>query len=264
VYYFQKVRMKTKFIALLSLGFVSCTSLIAQVRTDINVRERNNSSYDVEEQGFNAHNFSVGFGLGTTKMYGDWAYSNPQPAYIGYFEKNLSSTISYGWTVTIGDLSTRDPYTQFRSFNHFTSVDQHITVELGTLFSALDKEYYDNPMLRIIGGLYGGVGVGLINNDIKRIANFSEGLPGQVETGNPSMLTSSTAMYIPINAGFNLHIPKFWIFKGCVFNANFQYTSAMSDYIDGYKPPYKANKKNDVYTVASVGFRFYILHAADY
>jgi len=256
--------MKTKFSLLLTLGIAACSTLMAQVRTDISVRERNNTAYDIGEQGYNAHNFSVGFGLGSSKMYGDWSYSKPQPVYLGYFEKNITPTISYGWTVSVGDLSTRDPYTQMRSFNHFTSVDQHIAVELGTLFSVMDREYYDNPLLRIIGGVYGGAGIGIINNDVKRIANFPESLPGQIETGNPTMLTNPTALYIPMNVGYNLHIPQFWIFKGCVFNANFQYTSTMSDYIDGYKPPYLANKRNDVYTVMSVGFRFYIMHPSEY
>lgn len=255
--------MKAKFISLLSLGLLSCAGLFAQVRTDISVRERNNSSYDINEQGYNAHNFSVGVGLGSTKLYGDNNYSNPQPAYIGYFEKNVSPTISYGWTVSIGDLSTRDPYTHLRSFNHFTSVDQHITVELGTVFAAFDKEYYDNLLMRLVGGVYGGVGIGIINNDIKRIANPGT-YPTEYPTANPSILTNSMAMYIPVNIGYNLHIPKFWIFKGCVFNANFQYTPTMSDYIDGYKLPIAANKKNDVYTVMSVGFRFYIMHPAEY
>lgn len=256
--------MKTRVALLLSLGLFTASSVFAQVRTDISVRERNNTSYDVGEQGYNAHNFSVGFGVGSTKMYGDWSYSKPQPAYIGYFEKNITPTISYGWTVSVGDLSTRDPYVQMRSFNHFTSVDQHITVELGTVFAVVDREYYENPLLRLIGGIYGGTGVGIINNDIKRIAQFNEDLPGQTPNVSPTTLTNSVALYIPINAGYNLHIPKFWIFKGCVLNANFQYTSTMSDYIDGYKPRYAANKKNDVYTVMSLGFRFYIMHPAEY
>lgn len=255
--------MKNKFTLLLTAGLLSSACLLAQVRTDISVRERNNSAYSVGEQGYNSHNYSVGFGLGTTKLYGDLSYSNPQPAYIGYFEKNLTSTISYGWTVMIGDLSCRDPYTHLRSFNHFTSVDQHITVELGTLFSSFDKNYYDNPLLRIIGGVYGGVGLGIINNDIKRIANPGD-YPGTLPTHSSSVVNNSTAMYIPMNVGFNLHVPRFWIFKGCVFNANFQYSAGMSDYIDGYDLPLAANKRNDVYTVASLGFRFYILHPAEY
>lgn len=256
--------MKTRVALLLSLGLFAASAANAQVRTDISVRERNNTSYDIGEQNYNAHNFSIGAGLGSSKMYGDWSYSRPQPVYIGYFEKNITPTISYGWTVSVGDLSTRDPYLQLRSFNHFTSVDQHITVELGTVFAVVDREYYENPLLRLIGGVYGGTGVGLINNDIKRIAQFNEALPGQTPDVSPITLTNSVAMYIPVNVGYNLHIPKFWVFKGCVFNANLQYTSTMSDYIDGYKPRYAANKKNDVYTVMSVGFRFYIMHAAEY
>lgn len=255
--------MKTKLLTLLSAGVLSASGLFAQVRTDISVRERNNSAYEVGEQGYNAHNFSVGFGLGSTKMYGDLSYSKPQPAYIGYFEKNITPTISYGWTVSFGDLSTRDPYTQLRSFNRFTSVDQHISVELGTLFAAVDREYYDNPILRLVGGVYGGVGLGIINNNIPRIATPND-YAGQTNSVNPTVLTNSTALYIPMNVGYNLHIPQFWIFKGCVFNANFQYTSTMSDYIDGYKLPLAANKRNDVYTVMSVGFRFYILHPSEY
>jgi hypothetical protein len=60
--------MKTKFSLLLTLGIAACSSLMAQVRTDISVRERNNTAYDIGEQGYNAHNFSVGFGLGSSKM----------------------------------------------------------------------------------------------------------------------------------------------------------------------------------------------------
>ncbi len=257
--------MRTKFIALLSLGLAVSSAMFAQVRTEISVRERNNSAYDVGEQGYNAHNFSLGVGLGSTKVYGDLPNSNPQPVYIGYFEKNITNTISYGWTVSVGDMSTRDPYTKLRSFNHFTSVDQHLTVELGTLFATFDQDYYENPLLRLVGGVYGGIGLGIINNDMKRIAtNNFETTPGTTKTVNPSMLANSTAIYLPLNAGFNLHVPKFWIFKGCVFNANYQYSVAMSDYIDGYKPPFSANKKNDIFTVLSVGFRFYILHPSAY
>lgn len=248
--------MKVRILALLSVGLMTCVSSFGQVRTDINVREKNNSSYESDEPGFNAHSFSIGAGLGFTKMYGDLPYSNPQPAYLGYLEKNLSPYISYGWTITVGDLSTRDPHTHMRSFNHFTSVDQHVQFELGTLFFKVNREFDDNFILKLLGGLYAGVGVGIINNDIKRIAY--ETYPGNTPQTSPPMLTNSTALYIPMNVGLNLHVPQMWKFKGCVFNANFQYTSTMSDYIDGYKLNYLANKKNDVYIIGSVGLRFFI------
>lgn len=249
--------MKSKILILLSIGVTACLSSFGQVRTDINVREKNNSSYESNEMGFNAHSFSLGFGLGATKMYGDLPYSRPQPIYIGYLEKNLSNTISYGWTISVGDLSSRDPHTGLRSFNHFTSAEQHITFELGTLFSIVDRDFNDNIILRLLGGIYGGAGIGIINNDVKRIAAPLD-LKGNLPTTSPTTMTNSTALYIPMNVGLNLHVPRMWKFKGCVFNANFQYNSTMSDYIDGYKLPYLANKRNDVYTVMSVGLRFFV------
>ena len=250
--------MKTKILTLLSIGITAFYSSSAQVRTEISVREKNNSSYDVGEAGFNAHSFSIGFGLGSTKMYGDLPKSNPQPAYIGYFEKNLSPFVSYGWTVSLGDLSSRDPKTGLRSFNHFTSVDQHLTVEMGSLFTLVDRSFGENMVLRILGGLYAGVGLGIINNDVKRIAQPTE-LHGNVNTTNPDILQNSTALYIPLNVGFNFHVPKLWKFKGCVFNANFQYSSTMSDYVDGYNfKSVRANEYNDMYSTLTVGLHFYI------
>ncbi len=236
----------------------------AQVRTDISLRERNNSQYGLGEYGYNGRNYSMGFGLGSSKMYGDLKYSNPQPVYIGYFEKNVTPSISTGWTVSVGDLSSRDPFTYLRSFNHFTSVDQHITIELATLFGLAYREFYDYTLLRLIGGAYVGGGLGIINSNIKRQAEFNPDLPGSINTQSPTMMKSSTALYMPLNVGYNLYIPKLWIFKGCVFNFNYQYSMTMSDFVDGYDPNLVANKKNDVYTVTSVGFRFFVFHPSEF
>jgi len=128
---------------------------------------------------------------------------------------------------------------------------------VGTLFTLVDRNYGDNMILRILGGLYAGAGIGIINNDIKRIAAPTE-LHGNLPSTTPPLIKNSTALYIPVNVGFNFHVPKLWRFKGMVFNANFQYTPTMSDYIDGYNLSFAANKKNDVYTVMSVGVRFFV------
>jgi hypothetical protein len=253
--------MKAKIIVLFSVCVVACVQSFAQVRTDISIRERNNSDLGTSDFGYNSHDYSLGLGLGSSKMYGDLPYSNPQPVYIGDLTKNISSRFSIGWTVMIGDLSSRDPYTHMRSFNHFTAFDQHITAELGSLFYLFDRSYEENPILYLLSGLYAGVGIGVINNDVKRIADVNvESLPGITSSTNPPILTNSTALFIPFNFGYNFHIPKLWKFKGCMFYANFQYNDCLSDYVDGYKMPFKANKKNDVFTVMSLGFRFYIFH----
>jgi hypothetical protein len=256
--------MKTLLQIIFAGAIFASISVQAQVRTDISLRERNNSQYGLGEYGYNGRNYSMGFGLGSSKMYGDLKYSNPQPVYIGYFEKNVTPSISTGWTISVGDLSSRDPFTYLRSFNHFTSVDQHITIEMATLFGLAYREFYDYTLLRLIGGMYVGGGLGIINSNMKRQAEFNSNLPGSTPTESPTMLKSSTALYMPLNLGYNLYIPKLWIFKGCVFNFNYQYSMTMSDFVDGYDPNLVANKKNDVYTVTSVGFRFYVFHPSEF
>ena len=256
--------MKSKIFILLTLCGLACAPAFAQVRTDINLRDKNNSSFDIDEDGFNAHSYALGVGLGSTKMYGDLPKSNPQPAYIGYLAKNITPSILLESQLTIGDLSSNDPNPKFhiRSFNHFTAAEEHIIVELGTLFYAIRKDYQHNLLMHIASGFYGSIGLGIINNDVKRISYVNQDeLVGAMPSSAPIYLQNSMAMYIPLSVGYNLHLRRFLIFKSCMFNANFQYNDCQSDYVDGYKLPFKANKKNDIYTVMSIGFKFYLNHA---
>jgi hypothetical protein len=255
--------MKKKIVVLFSVFIAASVHSFAQVRTDISVREHGNNfgSTEVAEFDYNAHDYCVGVGLGSSKMYGDLPYSNPQPVYIADLNKSVAPRFSLGWTVQIGDLSSRDPYTHMRSFNHYTAFDQHITCEFGTFYNWFDKNYDETPILKLTSGLYVGVGLGVINNDVKRIADVNvDALPGITQTSNPPILSQSTALFIPFNFGYNLHLPHLWKLRNCMLYANFQYNDCLSDYVDGYKLPFKANKKNDVFTVMSVGLRVFIFH----
>ena len=253
--------MNNKIILFLAVLMLACAPAFAQVRTDINTRERSNSSDDEGDNTFtgHAHDYSIGLGLGSTKMYGDLGNSRPQQVYIGYFEKNISQSISFGETISYGYLESNG---LIHSLNHFTSVDQHITIELGTLFHVFYPTYYDNVVTRILSGFYVSGGIGVINNDLVKISNPNETIfVANTGLDNPVIEKYSTALYFPLCAGFNLHLAKkLWIFRGLTFNANYQYSVCQSDYIDGYDPPSRANNKNDVYTVMSVGFRFFITH----
>lgn len=251
--------MKTRII-LLSALLVATLSTRAQVRTDMSViRERANSSVMDNSTEYAASNFySLGVSIGATKVYGDLSYSNPQPAYALYLSKNLVGRLSMGWKFEVGDLSTRDPKTHLRSFNHYISLDQHFNLELGTFIGIFYPDYNENIFTRILGGFYAGAGIGAINSDIKRIANteFNTQNNGSIADANPAILQGNMAIFFPINGGFAYHVKELWKFKGATFFGNFQYSYTMSDYIDGYKPPFKANKSNDVYTVMSLGFKF--------
>jgi len=254
--------MKYKFIILLCVCIISCAPSFAQVRTDINTRERTNSSDDeIDDNSGNGngrqHDYSIGIGGGATKMYGDLPNSRPQQVYIGYLEKNITQSITTGETVEIGYLESNGI---IHSLNHYTSVDQHMTIEIGTFIHWFYKNYYNNIATRLIGGIYFGGGIGVINNDLVKISNPNESIfIANTGLDNPVIEKNSTALYFPLNVGYNLHIArKLWVLRGLTFNANFQYSICQSDYIDGYDPPSRANNKNDVYTVISLGVRCFI------
>ena len=249
--------MKRKVIIFLAASFLLYLPAKGQVRTEINVTEKGNSSDDERDRDKDhGTDWSFGFGIGSTKVYGDLPKSNPQPAYIGHLEKNITPSIIFGETVMIGDLSSQDLKTHWRSFVHYTSIDEHINVELGTLFSVFKRDYNDNVALRLLGGVYAGVGIGILNTDVKKIVNVpTDG------SDNPVLLKNSTGFYIPINFGYTLHVRKFLFLKhGFMANVNFQYEDCQTDYIDGYSPPHTANKKNDVFTVMSASLKFYLTH----
>jgi len=255
--------MKYKIIILLLAGVVACAPSFAQVRTDINTRERSNSSDDVADDnsssggGNRAHDYSLGGGGGGTKIYGPLPNSRPQQAYIVGLDKDIAQGIYIGETVTFGYLESNGI---IHSLNNFTSVDQHINFELGALLHVFYKDYYSNIVTRIISGFYGGTGVGIINNNLVKISNPNESIfIGNTGLDNPVIEKNSTAIYFPINAGYNLHLAKkVWILRGLTFNVNLLYAYTESKYIDGYDPPVKAAKSNDSYAILSAGLRFYI------
>ncbi len=242
---------------------VACLPAFAQLRADDEAGVHRRPSTEEDEEApfrYNGHDYSIGFALGSTKMYANLPISNPQPAYIGYLEKNLLPFLSIGLQVTVGDLSSRWPKNHLFSFNHFTSLDEHLNLSLGGIFYIHDRNYNDNLVKRIVGGVYGGIGIGVINNDVKRIASEQwDNLPYATVKDNPTIEKNTLAIYFPFNAGYNYRVRQFLCFhNGFVFNGNIQLNDCQSDYIDGYSPPFTGHKHTGVYTIMSLGARFYI------
>lgn len=257
--------MKNKFILLLVAGIIACAPAFAQLRAEDEDRRRRHVATEEDiEAGFryNGHDYSFGVAIGSTHMYANLPQSNPQPAYMAQVEKNIFHYLSIGTQVTVGDLSSRWTKNRLYSFNHFTAVDEHLNLSVGALFAIYDRNYNDHLIQRIIGGLYGGLGIGIVNNDIKRISTEIANLHTTVTwTDNPVIIKNSNALYYAFNVGYNYRVQKFLFFNnGFVFNANFQLNDCQSDYIDGYSPPFSGHHHTGVYTVMSIGAKVYITH----
>jgi hypothetical protein len=71
----------------------------------------------------------------------------------------------------------------------------------------------------------------------------------------------TAALYMPFNLGFDLHLTR-----RCMFNINYQFCYAFSDYLDGYDFPQPTahNYYNDMFSVLSFGLSFYIGHVGVY
>ncbi len=255
--------MKNKFIILLAVCIIACLPAFAQLRADDENNVHQQISPEENEEAkfrYNGHDYSMGLALGSTKMYANLPISNPQPAYIGYLDKNLLPFLSIGLQVTVGDLSSRWPKNHLFSFNHFTSLDEHLAISLGGIFYVYDRNYNDNIIKRIVGGIYGGLGIGVINNDIKRIANVNwDQLPYNNLKDNPVIEKNTLALYFPFTAGYNYRVRQFLFFhNGFVFNGSIQLNDCQSDYIDGYSPPFVGHKHTGVYSIMTIGAKFYI------
>jgi len=259
--------VRNKFILLFVVGIVACSSAFAQLRREDEDRRRRHVATEEDiEAGFryNGHDYAFGVSIGSTHIYANLPISNPQPAYMAYVEKNIYHYLTVGTQITVGDLSSRWPKNRLYSFNHFTAIDEHLNISAGALFAIYNRAYNDHILPRIIGGIYGGVGIGVVNNNIKRISNEITNLNWTTTTpDNPVIVKNSNALYYAFNVGYNYRVQKFLFFNnGFVFNFNFQLNDCQSDYIDGYSPPFKGHRHTAVYTVMSLGAKIYITHKA--
>src|SRR5207247_1071407 len=67
--------------------------------------------------------------------------------------------------------------------------------------------------------------------------------------------TKTSNFYLPLCVGFDLHLTR-----RCMFNVNYEFSYAYSDYLDGYnfQQPTANNKYNDMFSVLSFGLNWYI------
>ena len=249
--------MKNRIITILSVCLFFYLPSFAQMRSNTNSDEIDNSSDEVARSN-NSHDWSAGAGIGLTKLYAQLPLSTPQNAYFLFFEKNDGPGFSYGATVSSGGLESSYPMYNLSSYNQFTSFDLHLKVTIGGIISACNKNYsnYHNVITTIADNLYFGFGFGAINNDILRITSLNSTTAKiNPETGKPVIKTHSVVPYLPFNAGYN-----FYITKRIVLGANFQYTWCLGNYIDGYNMPFSGHKHTAVYTIEAISLRYYITH----
>ncbi len=233
--------MKSKIIILLSLCIASFVKTNAQVKLD--------PFYPYSK-------YTLGVGVGYSKVYGDMPKSYSQPVYRLNVQRNANAWVNVGLEVQKGALSGytgKNNWTNgISSFNQYWSVALDGRVSLGEFFN-----YPQSFAAKTLFGLYVGAGIGYLKNDITNISTkFKKSDKYFItEFDKTNIELDENNIFIPINVGFNLHLTR-----KCVFNINYQFSYTFSDYVDGYnfKAPTATNEYNDMYSVLSFGLHFYM------
>ncbi len=200
--------------------------------------------------------WSLGGGIGFSEIYGNLDHSNSEPVLRLNIERNSNMWVSWGLEVQKGALSDYEVKNHWTSglsvYNQITAYDLHGKVSLGEFF-----RYPRSFLGKTLFGLYVGVGVGYMKNNVSNITlRFKHSDKYAITDFNSLNLKRNSANYfIPFNFGFDLHMTK-----RAVFNVNYQFSYAFSDYLDGYnfQTPIATNKYNDMFSVLSFGVNWYI------
>ena len=109
--------------------------------------------------------------------------------------------------------------------------------------SAYQKQ---NNFLNALSGLYGGVGLGFIKNDVINVRYYDINYyPGD---------DKSTEAIVPFNLGINFPLSNRWGYHKYDINLNFQSTIDFDEGLDGYTP---VKGKNDMYAFLSLGLKYH-------
>jgi hypothetical protein len=233
--------MKLKVILLLSICVAAFASLNAQVRLD--------PFYPYSK-------WTVGAGAGFSQIYGNLDHSNSEPVFRLNVERNTNMWVALDLEVMRGafsDYETKNTWTNGLSvYNKFTAVDLNGRISLGEFF-----KYPRSFFAKTIFGLYAGAGIGYMHNDISGITlKFKHQDKYTINDYDKDNIKRNTNnFFLPMNLGFNLHLTR-----RVMFNINYQFSYAFSDYLDGYnfKAPTATNKYNDMFSVLSFGLNVYI------
>jgi len=203
------------------------------------------------------NSFSLGAGIGFTTIYGDLEKSNHKPVVMVDLERHLTTDIIVGVELQHGSISSRTSAnswtTGLSETNQFTAININSRV-------CLSQFIYNpkNAVTRALSKFYIGTGLGVIDNDLTNITRkFKD---SDLKTIDPDIKTSSVALVLPVNMGINIDLKKILDFRGAQLNINYSLTYSFNDYVDGYSfsKSTTRNQYNDVYSMLSVGFSFYL------
>ncbi len=194
----------------------------------------------------NFYKFSAGGGVGATLTLADLNLNKFAFATNVVLDYNLTRFFSIGLELQKGELAGGDiirERTHRQFINSFFAGSGNLRLQLGALMSYNQRR---NQFLNAMRGLYTGIGLGVIKNDVVNVRYYGDAYyPGE---------DAAMDIVIPLNFGINFYIPDKWGYERFVINGNIQVAFTNGEGLDGYTNPY--SKVKDLYGYYSIGFRY--------
>lgn len=207
-----------------------------------------------------ARPYAVGISGGLTKLHtNDLREYHPyRPAAKLNLDYNYTYFITVGLEYQYGQIETgdRDPASITYGMggkNTFLAGNVNAKVSVGQF-----TQSYNSFGMRLLNGLYGGLGVGVILSNVKDLET-------ELPNGRPvrNYKENTQAITFPFNAGWNIILPRLGknANTNLTLNINYQYNYALGDYLDGYNLLLRENaggrqQRNDKYSLITAGLRY--------
>jgi len=235
--------MKMRIITLVSLCLIAFTSITAQIRMD--------PFYPYSK-------WTVGAGAGFSQIYGNLNHATSEPVIRINVERNLNAWVYLDAEIfhgALADYETKNHWTNgMNVYNQIIGGELSARIALGQFF-----KFPPSFFAKTLFGIYGGVGGGYMFNNVSNITTkFNRQDKYLITDYNANNIKTRTSnFFIPFTLGWNLHLTK-----RCMFNINYEFCYAFSDYLDGYNfaQPTAHNYYNDMFSVLSFGLNFYVGH----
>ncbi|QXU41516.1 hypothetical protein [Pedobacter sp. D749] len=205
----------------------------------------------------NYFNMSYGFGAGINNSYTDVNKGSIGYTVYGVLDYHITPFLTLGLegqygTVKGGNIRTDPNNRQF--VNKYTAITANVKLMLGEVVNYNKSEFLYN-----IRGLYLGLGIGAINNNITDIVRYKPLWAASAPGYGPFLGEDKTLeLLVPLNLGFNYYINDGYGYMRYVININSQLNYTRGEGLDGYNDSRQKfkNFSPDIYNTYTIGFKY--------
>ena len=207
-------------------------------------------------QQFNFKRYSVGLSTGITHAYTDVPEMKFAPGLVFSADYFITPFVAGYLDLQFGNIKggskifdfSREPKRHGREFsNAYLSATVNARLALAQLIY-----YQDRGFTNAIKGLYLGLGVGVIQNNVKNVriqptTNYV--FPGE---GN------SINLAVPLNVGINFEFKDSWNETRYILGVNYQSNLTFGEGLDGYNDPPEIFENNgfDMYNMGTISLKY--------